>query len=122
MSWEIRLESARFYAFHGVFPEEQVAGNWFEVSVVVQSATIPPVPELLAQTLDYGVLYQVTKEEMSQQEALIETVAGKIGQRLMNVHPIINRVEVDIRKIAPGLGGALASTAVKAIFPVSSQQ
>lgn len=122
MTWEISLNNARFYAFHGVHPEEQLAGNWFEVSIRVQTTGIPEVPRALEETLDYGYLYQVAKREMGRKEALIETVAGRIGRKLMDHFSKIAAIEVTILKLAPGIGGNTHSTAVKAIFDVSSQR
>lgn len=122
MTWEISLNKARFYAYHGVHPEEQLAGNWFEVSIRVQTSGIPEVPKALEETLDYGYLYQVAKCEMLKKEALIETVAGRIGRNLMTHFTKIAAIEVTIEKLSPGLVGTTESTAVKAIFDVSSQR
>jgi dihydroneopterin aldolase len=122
MTWEISLNNARFYAFHGVHPEEQIAGNWFEVSIRVQTTGIPEVPRALEETLDYGYLYLVAKREMNRKEALIETVAGRIGRSLMDHYSKIASIEVTIQKLSPGIGGTTHNTAVKAIFDVSSQR
>ncbi len=120
MRWEIQLNNARFYAFIGVYPEEQIAGNWFEVNINVSATDIKEVPTCITETLDYSLLYQVAKEEMTQKDTLIETVAGRIGQRLLNQAKGVETVEVSITKLAPALGGPLSATSVKAIFSVSS--
>jgi dihydroneopterin aldolase len=56
-------------------------------------------------TLDYGVLYQIVKEEMAQVSQLVENVAGRIANRVFNTFPEVTMLDLKITKLNPPIGG-----------------
>jgi dihydroneopterin aldolase len=83
----IRLSNMRFYAFHGVNPEEKTLGQRFEVDVALSVDTRSAgVSDDLQQTINYAQVYKVVKRIVEEErfdliEALAETLATQIGKQ-----------------------------------------
>ena len=69
----ISLVNLRFWAYHGVFPEEKVLGNWFILSLVVGLKKNKEIEEL-HHTIDYGTLYEIVKQSSKTFVTLSATV------------------------------------------------
>ncbi len=86
MTFTIELEKMRFYARHGVFPQERAVGNWFEVSVSLtyetDAETAPD--DNLAGTINYARVAEIVTHEMSIPSQLLETVALRIRRALLD--------------------------------------
>ena len=101
----ICLHEVRFYAFHGVMPQERSVGGEFLVSVKVgypleKSISIDDV----ADTLNYAALYELVKKEMMQPSSLLEHVMGRIVEAIEKAFPEVKSVEVKIKKVNPPMG------------------
>lgn len=130
MTFTIELEKMRFYARHGVFPQERAVGNWFEVSVSLTyeaDADIAP-DDNLTGTINYARVAEIVAHEMAIPSQLLETVALRIRRALLDAFassasdvatsvptvvtdasPIITSGSIRIAKITPPLGLPLAS-------------
>lgn len=110
---QIILENIQFHAFHGVFPEENVVGNTFVVSLTLdldlQQAS---ETDNLDDTINYQLIYDVVETEMKIQSKLIEHVAGRILRSVMKTFPQINKTEIRLRKMNPPLGGQVESATI----------
>ena len=75
----------KFFAYHGVAPEEKSLGQTFEVDIEVStSLKVAATSDDLTASIDYSVLFTIAKEEMLQHKYdLIETVAQKISSRVL---------------------------------------
>ena len=82
----LTLKNMRFFARHGLYPEERALGQRFEVDLVVKgdfsSGTRSDDPR---QLVDYSRLYEavrdvVTGESFKLVEALAEQIASSIGR------------------------------------------
>lgn len=116
MTFTIELEKMRFYARHGVFPQERAVGNWFEVSVsLTYEADAETAPDdNLAGTINYARVAEMVTHEMSIPSQLLETVALRIRRALLDAvatdaSPIITSGSIRVAKITPPLGLPLAS-------------
>ena len=58
----------------------------------------------VADTLNYAEVYNIIKEEMSTPSKLIEHVAGRIANRLMDSYSQISSVMLRITKCNPPMG------------------
>ncbi len=99
----IRLENCKFWGFHGVFPEEKILGNWFTVDLTICLEKIRVIGDLV-ETIDYGNLYQIVKEEMSIPTELLETLLEKIKERILLRFKTIIVLEISIKKQKPAIG------------------
>jgi len=102
-SLSISLVNLRFWAYHGLFPEEKVLGNWFTISLSVTVSKKTKIKEL-DQTIDYGGLYEIVKQEMLVPTELLEVLAQKIKERIFEKYHQINRFCLEIQKQKPAVG------------------
>lgn len=123
MTFTIELEKMRFYARHGVFPQERAVGNWFEVSVsLTYEADADMAPDdNLAGTINYARVAEIVTHEMSIPSQLLETVALRIRRALLeafaasastvatDASPVITSGSIRIAKITPPLGLPISS-------------
>ena len=82
---KVSISNMRFFAYHGVSPEEKFLGQTFEVDIEVStSLKIASNSDDLVSSIDYSRLFRITKEEILRQKYnLIETVAEKISSRVL---------------------------------------
>ncbi len=94
-----------FHAKHGVLPQEKLTGGDFRVSVVVCGNFAKAcISDNVDDTVSYAELYEITKRAMQQPSALIENVAYRIGQTILDSSLLIDSVEVEVCKINPPMG------------------
>jgi 7,8-dihydroneopterin aldolase/epimerase/oxygenase len=106
MNGRIALEGLEFHAFHGVYPHERESGNWFEVDIAVETDfSAAAKSDNLSGTVDYETLYRIVKEEMEKPSKLLETVAEKIINDVLDQLSAVTSVELSISKINPPIGG-----------------
>ena len=101
----ICLHEVRFYAFHGVMPQERSVGGEFLVSVKVGYPLEKAMSsDDVADTLNYAELYELVKKEMMQPSGLLEHVMGRIVEAVEKAFPEVMSVEVKIKKVNPPMG------------------
>jgi 7,8-dihydroneopterin aldolase/epimerase/oxygenase len=93
----IHLKGLRFFAHHGVYEEERILGNDFEVNVDVAFTAAPA--QRLADTINYVDVYDVVKQQMAEPHSLLETVAQQICQAIRALDGRIQQVTVNIVKL-----------------------
>ena len=65
MTTKIELEKMRFYAYHGVMPQETKVGNDFVVDLILTAPLEQAVKsDELDDTINYAAVYAVVKEQM----------------------------------------------------------
>ncbi len=99
----ISLVDIRFWAFHGVFPEEKILGNWFTVRLEVSINSLQEI-STLDQTIDYGSLFAILKEKMSEPTELLEDLAEKIKNRILETYQQVQVFKLEIQKQRPAIG------------------
>lgn len=101
----ILLENVKFYAFHGVLPQERKVGNDYQMSLRIgYDISRAMVSDDVNDTLNYAEVYQLLSQEMSVPSALLERVAGRIGDRLFRKFPAIQSIDLTIIKVNPPMG------------------
>ena len=98
----ITLDSLRFYAYHGAEPQEAIVGAWYTVHVTIKAdATDAILNDKLSGTINYAKVTEVIKQQMQIRSALLEHVAGRIAQALLDGFPAINSLTVKVCKENP---------------------
>ncbi|GGG97773.1 7,8-dihydroneopterin aldolase [Parapedobacter pyrenivorans] len=115
----ITLTDLRFYAFHGYYPEEQVLGNEFIVSIHVAFYKRGKAEEDLSGTVNYETLYGIAKEEMQCPRKLLETVTETMLDRVLAEFPFVDEIEVNICKNNPPFGADHAKANVALVWKLS---
>lgn len=98
---EICLQNLRFFAFHGLHEEEKIIGNDFEVSVSIHYHPQTPVIQELQETIDYGSVYALVKNEMSKPELLLETWVMQTANAILQNYALAESVRVCLKKMHP---------------------
>lgn len=109
MSGHIRIKNAHFYAYHGALEEEQSMGGKFEIDVDIETDFSEAVKtDELHLTINYHKVYQFISEIVHKDKFyLIETLASKIADGLMNEFENILKLNIRVRKRSVPVGGML---------------
>ena len=101
----VHIDGIRLHARHGVLPQEQLTGNDYIINVRVgYDISRAMQTDDVADTLNYAEVYNIIKDEMSVPSKLIEHVAGRIADRLMDSYSQISSVMLRITKCNPPMG------------------
>ena len=104
----IEIEGMEFYAFHGHFEVEKVAGNRFLVNLKIETDLGKAgQSDRLEDTLDYQKAYLAVKEEMAISSDLLEHVCQRIIRRIKTEFPEAQKVSVKVSKMNPPMGGQI---------------
>ncbi len=114
VSDRIFLEAMVFQGTHGLYPEEQVSPQPFEVDVDLALNLQPAgLSDDLAHTIDYSAVYDACRQIVeSTRFNLIEALAEAIAHELL-VNYAVDEVTVRIRKPAVQLSGPFRSAGVE---------
>ena len=103
----VRLVNAVFYGHHGVMQEEHRVGGRYEVDVSVgidfEEAALH---DDLTRTVNYEQVYDFVRTLVTENNFyLIEKLAYRIAQKVLDTYPDVEGVEVTVRKPNPPVGG-----------------
>ena len=101
----ITLRNVRFYAFHGVLPQERQVGGDFLLSLRVGYPLAKAVEsDEVGDTLNYATLFDLAKREMDIPSQLLEHVAGRIAKAVMAAFPAVTSIDLELTKLNPPMG------------------
>jgi len=108
----IHLQSLQFKAFHGLYAEEKVLSNIFEVNLTVkyQPEVLPIVN--IEQTINYQNLFEIVERRMNVATELLETLVTYISNDIATAFPFIQHIEISITKKNPPIKGYNGNVAV----------
>lgn len=110
----IKLTNIRTYSFHGCLTEEGKIGSEYRVDLSVKvNLKKSAQTDELSDTVDYVLLNKIVKVEMSIPSKLLEQVANRIMNQVLNTQKIVEKVRVKVSKINPPLGGDVERVTVK---------
>lgn len=113
MTSRIELKTLKFYAYHGVAPQETKVGNWFIVDVTLTAPLEKAIwSDALEETINYAAVYEIVKKEMEIPSRLLEHAAGRILLALKRHFPQIQETDLKIAKLNPPFGGDVQSAAI----------
>ncbi|MCL1942420.1 MAG: dihydroneopterin aldolase [Candidatus Azobacteroides sp.] len=109
----ILLENMQFFARHGLYEEERLIGNRFEVNLKIK-ADLKNAAEngLVSDTINYAEVYDLVAKEMHQPSDLLEHLAGKIIKSLRKQFPDILEIEIKVSKLNPPLKGQIEKASI----------
>ncbi len=103
----VSLHAIKLVAPHGLYPQEHVLGNTFEVDVDVQVPDAQPWP-----FVDYTLIHQVVVKVFHREGQLLETFVYNIHTALKELFPIALSVRVAVRKLNPPMSGSVGYSQV----------
>jgi dihydroneopterin aldolase len=95
----VHLKQLRFKGFHGIHPEEKVAGAEFEINIDIHTS-VKDVHHL-SETVDYVTVYELVKKRMATPTPLLETLAKEMAESILAQFSIVDSVDIQIDKINP---------------------
>ena len=106
MKCDISISRMEVFARHGVLPQERLTGARFHVSMQAQAeiSALAYEQDNLEGTVSYATLTEIIQQEMDKPSRLLEHVAYRIGQHVLDECPAISDVRVSIEKENPPLG------------------
>lgn len=110
----IRLKNIKIFAYHGCLDEEGRIGSDYRVDLKVQGdLSRSAKTDALQDTIDYVHLNKIVKEEMSIRSKLLEAVAERILNRILDEIILVQKATVDVSKINPPIGGNVEMVTVR---------
>ena len=110
----ICLQNVRFYAFHGVMPQERQVGGDFLVNLRVGYPLEKAMQsDEVGDTLNYAVLYEVVQAEMMKPSNLLEHLAGRIADAIVKRFPQVTSIDLELMKQNPPMGADCDGAAVE---------
>jgi 7,8-dihydroneopterin aldolase/epimerase/oxygenase len=107
----INLHNLIFHSFHGVYDEERILGNEFEVNVSIGFDTDEQIISL-EQTVNYVSVYEIVKQRMAVPTALLETLAQELTYKIHDFDNRIKSVSVSVKKKNPPISNMEGSVGV----------
>ena len=102
----IELDSMSFWSHHGCLESERKKGNHFLVDfkgeIDLREAA---QSDDLKDTVNYGEIYRIVKDEMSQPSDLLEHVAGRIIKAIAAEFPEFTNFSIRVSKRNPPVEG-----------------
>lgn len=106
-STTISLDNLKFYAYHGVLPQETAVGTYYTVSVRLTFTAGRGAMEQdkLEETINYAEVYDDIKSIMQIPHKLLESVAYDIAKVLLDHHACIQEAWIRVSKDTPPIRG-----------------
>jgi len=113
----VSLNNIRLYAYHGCLPEETRIGSDYRLDIKVKASLEKAAKsDLLVDTADYVTIHHIAKEEMKIPSKLLEHVAKRIADRILQEISIVESGIVKVAKVNPPIGGDVASVSISYSF------
>lgn len=98
----VSLHGIKISAPHGLYAEEKVLGNQFEIDVDVQLAT---EPDMALPFVDYILISSIVADVFLRPEQLLEKFVQQIHTELKQNVPEALKIKVAVRKLHPPMAG-----------------
>lgn len=112
----IGVTNAEFYAYHGVYEEENKMGHHFVVNFSLDFDSKEFTYENLESSIDYEAMYLLVKTEMEKPRKLLESVAEDILRISREKWPFALHGRLKIEKIGVQLGGKVQNSYVSLCY------
>jgi len=115
MTGRITLSTMVFYGYHGDLPEENTLGQRFVIDLVLTlDIAEAAATDNLHKTVDYTQVYGICRETVEKDRfKLIEALANHVIDRVLAACPIVDKVEITIKKPSVPIAGILDHVAVE---------
>ena len=113
----IRMEGMKFYAFHGVLPQENLVGANYYINLKLKTDFIRAAEtDELEGTVSYADIHAVVKEEMQTSSKLLEHVCQRIASRIFHDFPAIEAIDIALYKENPPMGSCAQRIGVEVSY------
>lgn len=110
---KILIENIKIYAYHGCLKAENIIGSDYLIDLEVDlDYSEASKTDNLNYTVSYADINLVIHEEMKIISCLLEHVAQRIIDRILNDFSKINAVKIKLSKINPPMGGDVEKASI----------
>ena len=112
------LKGLKFHGMHGVYDQEKIDGNHFEVDLEC-SLSLQKAGETddLKYTLDYAQAHEIVTQIMTGESLnLIESLTLKIGEKIFSTFQL-QQLKVNVKKLNPPMEGSTEYSEVIMLWP-----
>ncbi|MBC7552953.1 MAG: dihydroneopterin aldolase [Taibaiella sp.] len=99
----VSLHQIKIIAPHGLYPQEHIIGNTFEVDIDLQLPDALPWPYA-----DYTLINETVTGIFNMPGQLLETFVLNIHSELKKTFPFALKIKVAVRKLKPPMPGEVA--------------
>lgn len=111
---KIKLHNIRVFAYHGCLTEETKIGSNYSVNLSIKADLSKSAQtDSLTDTIDYVALNRIVVEEMAIRADLLETVAQRIINNVLNELKKVTQITVEVSKLNPPIGGDVEEVTIK---------
>lgn len=103
----ISLHKVLLTAPIGIYPQEKILFNKFEIDIDVQAAQFSE-----KEFIDYTIVHQIITNEFANNHSLLETLAIAIHKEVKKTYPFIHKIKISIRKLNPPMQGVIGAAQV----------
>lgn len=109
----IILQNIRTYSYHGCLLEEGKIGSDYKVDLKIKTNLKKSAQsDELHDTVDYVDLNRIVIEEMAIRAKLLEHVAQRIIDKILQELPTVSQVKVAVSKLNPPIGGDVEAVTI----------
>ncbi|MFB5663782.1 dihydroneopterin aldolase [Alteribacillus sp. HJP-4] len=114
---KIHMQGMEFYAYHGVFSEENKLGQRFRVDIVMEADLREAAAEdNIEKSINYAEAYEAVKDVVEKEQYdLVETIAEGVAANLFKNFSILKRVNVKVIKPDPPIPGHYDHVAIEIV-------
>ena len=110
----ISLDKLKFYARHGVDPQETVVGSYFYIDLKLKvDFSRAMETDDLAYTVSYADVFEAVKSEIGTPSKLLEYVCGRIVKRIFNDFPTVEEIHIRLGKENPPMGADIFTSGIE---------
>jgi dihydroneopterin aldolase len=113
---KVAIQEARFFAFHGYYPEEQIVGSEFMIDLEVEFLVSGSGGDDIGSTVNYEQLFSIAARQMREPKKLLETVAHAILEDVLRDYPSLLAIRVALAKLNPPLQGEVKKSLVQLTY------
>jgi 7,8-dihydroneopterin aldolase/epimerase/oxygenase len=113
MQFTIHLNDVKFYAYHGVYSQEKIIGNWFIVNLQVDYTIKPHKNIELIDTINYEKLFDIVNNKMQIATQLLENICIDIVDTIFANFNSVTQINITIAKQNPPIEGFVGNVAVQ---------
>lgn len=107
---KLKLNGLQFHAYHGVFEEEQKIGAPYIIDLELEGDySHASASDELENTVNYQEVYQLVEKQMEQKAKLIEHLASRILDAILESFPLVQKATIVLHKVNPPIHAVLKS-------------
>ena len=109
----VSLHGIKIHAPHGLYPQEHILGNVFEIDADLWLPDVQPWPYA-----DYTIIHRIVHEVFNEKGQLLETFVYNLHTALQAEFAMAQKIRVAVRKLRPPMVGDVAYSQVCYETPV----